>query len=167
MSVEERTYTPKAKRSLFFARYEATRSGNVEVEPEHLILGLIRADPELLRRLSGLSPDPVSYIRAAVEVGTAFGVKSTIGELPPLSRSAQQALDSAFVQSQNLNHDYIGTEHILLGLLGQSSTVSQVLRELGFMVEDIIPKIAGGSITDQHQQETSQALLQGRIVPKE
>ena len=54
MTIEEGTYTPKAKRSLFFARYEATRSGNVEVEPEHLILGLIRADADLVRKLSGL-----------------------------------------------------------------------------------------------------------------
>lgn len=165
MTIEERTYTPKANRSLFFARYEATRSGNVEVEPEHLILGLIRADAELLRRLSGLSPDPDSYIRAAIEVGTAFEVKFTVGELPPLSRSAQQALDSAFIQSQNLNHAYIGTEHILLGLLAQNSIVSQILRKLGFTLEGIIPKIAGGSLTDQHQQGTNQALLEGWIVP--
>jgi len=167
MTIEEGTYTPKAKRSLFFARYEATRSGNVEVEPEHLMLGLIRADADLVRRLSGLSSDPVSLIRAAVKVGTAFQVKFSVGDIPPLSRSAQQALDSAFIQSQNLNHDYIGTEHILLGLLSQSSIVSQVLRELGFTVENIIPKIAGGSITDQHQQETSQALLQGWILTKD
>jgi ATP-dependent Clp protease ATP-binding subunit ClpC len=160
----EKTYTAKADRVLFFARYEATCRENDEVEPEHILLGLVRADPELFRRLSGASPEVADDILAALK-GTAVKPKSnTFGELPPLSASGKKILDSAVAHSQRLNHEYIGTEHILLSLLAEGSQTTRILHELGFTVEEIIPKIIGGNITDQDQQPRDRAVLSGRIV---
>jgi len=164
----EKTYTAKAKPVLFFARYEASLLGNDQVEPEHVLLGLARADPDLFRKLCGISQEPADYIRASLKAATIFKTKSnTFGEPPPLSEAAKTTFDLAVAQSDHLNHDYIGTEHILLSLLAQSSHGSQILRELGFTSEDIISRIANGSITDQNEQLSDRAVLKGRIAPSD
>lgn len=160
----KKTYTAKADRVLFFAQYEATCRENDEVEPEHILLGLVWADPELFRKLSGASPAVADDMLAGLK-GRAVKPKSnTFGALPPLSASGKKILDSAIAYSQRLNHEYIGTEHILLSLLAERSQTSWILCELGFTIEEIIPRIIGGSITDQNQQSSDRAVLSGRIV---
>ena len=161
----EKTYTAKAKPVLFFARYEASVSGNDQVEPEHVLLGLARADAELLRKLCRTSEEPADYVRAALQTATVVKPTSnTFGEPPPLSAAAKTIFDLAVVQSDRLNHDYIGTEHILLSLLEQSSTGSQILHELGLTCEDVMRRIANGSITDQNEQISDGPVLGGRIA---
>jgi ATP-dependent Clp protease ATP-binding subunit ClpC len=165
----EKMYTAKADRVLFFARYEASRFGNDQVEPEHVLLGLARADPELFRKLGGISEEPADYLRAALTTGAVFKKpkSDTFGNLRPLSGSAKTTFDLAVAHSERLNHEYVATEHILLGLLAQTSRASQLLRELGFTTEDTIPRIANGSITDQYRQSSDRAVLEGRIVPSD
>lgn len=163
----EKTYTAKAKPVLFFARYEASVSGNDQVEPEHVLLGLARADPELFRKLCGISEEPADYFRAALKTATDFKTRSnTVGEPPPLSDAAKTTFELAVAESDRLNHDYIGTQHILLGLLAQNSRASQILRELGLTSEEI-SRIANGNITDQSEQISDRGVLEGRIVPSD
>ncbi|MDQ6652248.1 MAG: hypothetical protein M3Y84_05850 [Acidobacteriota bacterium] len=71
-------------------------------------------------------------------------------EIPAFSHSAEQSLSLAATESQKLGHNYIGTEHILLGLLAHESPASQILGELGLSVSEITAKIAGGNITPQN-----------------
>src|SRR5438876_8198242 len=150
MVLKKEIYTQRAKRVLFFSRCEATQHGGPPVQAEHLLLGLVDADPELLQTLSHTSNDVISYIRAAVESKTPFKASfSTRRELPPLSQSAEQSLDLAAAESQKLNHNYIGTEHILIGLLDHTSLASHILNELEFNLEEASSRIAGGSTTPQ------------------
>ncbi|SRR6266516_402955 len=91
-------------------------------------------------------------------------IRSTWRELPPLSQSAEQSLDLAAAESQKLNHNCIGAEHILIGLLAHNSLASHILNELEFNLEEVSSRIAGGSITPQNGQGRDQAILEGRIV---
>lgn len=161
-------YTERARRVLFFARHEAIQHGGAPVEPEHLLLALIHADPELFRLLSHSSNDAAAEVQARIEsVLELHPASYESGPIPPFSRSAEQSLNLAAVHSNKLNHNYVGTEHVLLGLLAHTSTASKILIEAGFTIECVATKIANGSITPQNGHNNEGAILEGRIIGKD
>lgn len=122
-------YTEKARRVIFFARYEASRYGSPCIETEHLLLGLIRESKEILKWAPALNPDVVR--KRIDDLTPTLPPTSTSVDLP-LSNDSQRALKLAADKANRLNHRYIGTEHLFLGLLEvKDCFAAQLLRDGG------------------------------------
>ena len=142
-------YTEKARRVIFFARYEASMFGASAIEAEHVLLGLLREDAELFRRFgpAGLS---VEGLRERFGGGASRDRIATSVELP-LSQDSKRVLAHAHEESERLGHWHIGTEHLLLGLLLMGRTpAAQFLRENGFEAARVREALAAdaGDVTD-------------------
>jgi len=121
-------FTEKARRVIFFARYEASEYGSHYIETEHLLLGLLREDPSLEVRF--LEPDSsLEKIRAEIEKRITRGERFGTSVEVPLSEKGKQVLKLAAEEAGRLGHGHIGTEHMLLGMLQvDGSLATQVLR---------------------------------------
>ncbi len=108
-------YTEKARRVIFFARYEATNYGSPYIGTEHMLLGLVREDRTLARRCFGLRRFR-SQIRAEIEKAVTRGDKLLTSVEVPLSTESQQMLRFAKEEANRLGNKHIGTEHMLLAL---------------------------------------------------
>ena len=110
-------YTERARRVLFFARYEATQLGSMSIETEHLLLGLIREGKGLTSRIFARSKLSLESIRKEIEGRTILReMVSTSGDIP-FSADTNRVLQFAAEEADRLLHTYIGTEHLLLGIL--------------------------------------------------
>ena len=105
-------YTEKARRVIFFARYEASQFGSPKIETEHLLLGLLRESKWILHILPQL--DPSTIRKKAEEAAPAVKLAQTS---MPLSLESKRVLTYAADEADRLHHRHIGTEHLLLGLL--------------------------------------------------
>ncbi len=125
-------YTEKARRVIFFARYEASQFGSPTIEAEHLLLGLIREDKNLTARFFPQAPVTIQKIRKEIEGRTLVREKVSTSVDLPFSEESKRVLNSAAEESHRFSHKYIGTEHILLGLLREDQSVAaEILREYG------------------------------------
>jgi uncharacterized protein (TIGR03435 family) len=135
-------YTDRARRVLFFARYEAGQAGSPAVEPEHLLLALIREGKGLSARIFervGVSPDEV---RRSIENRTTRRNTSSSGDDLPLSESTTAVLEFAAQESNRLLHTYVGSEHLLLGLFREErSLAASVLVERGLQTNQVRDEI--------------------------
>jgi len=126
------SFTPRAQRVIQLARHEADNFNHPYVGTEHLLLGLIALGEGVA--VSVLARMGVSLERVRMEVEKAVGQgpeTKTVGNVPFTPRS-KKVLQLAMAEAQALNHSYVGTEHILLGLLHEGQGVAaQVLRTLG------------------------------------
>jgi hypothetical protein len=122
-------YTEKMRRVIFFARYEASQLGSSVIDSEHILLGVVREEHALLRRV--LDCDPATVRNRIEEQLPKRALTATSVDLP-LSETAKQVLNSATAEADRLNHKYIGTEHLLLALVEARSTFAgKLLAELG------------------------------------
>ncbi|MCU1254776.1 MAG: clpC [Candidatus Angelobacter sp.] len=130
-------YTEKARRVIFFARYEASQFGSPYIETEHLLLGLLREDKALTNRfLRG--NDQVEAIRKQIEDHTIMREKVSTSVDLPLSNEGKRVLGYAAEEAARLLHQHIGTEHLLLGLLREeNSFAAQLLKERGVQLSRI------------------------------
>lgn len=129
-------YTEKARRVIFFARSEASELGSSAIEPHHILLGVILEDKALISRFSKVTPTPFDSIRERIRATTGSGEKLSASVDMPLSAEAKHVLTYAADEADRLNHMFIGTEHLLLGLLRTEHTVAaQVLVDLGIDLE--------------------------------
>ena len=126
-------YTEKARRVIFFARYEVSQLGGTSIGPEHLLLGLLREDKSLIPRLLGERDEPVrEAIRRLIEEHSRVGEKISTAVEIPLTEAAKDVLKYAAEESEGMSHRHIGTEHLLLGLLRiDGAYAAAVLREHG------------------------------------
>lgn len=128
-------YTEKARRAVFFARYEASQYGSPMIETEHLLLGLWREDKTLHRWLHKV--DAESVRKRIEEHLPKFPPTSTAVDLP-LSETASRVLKFAANEADRLANRHIGTEHLLLGLLHEErSFTAQLLHEAGAAANEI------------------------------
>src|SRR5258708_37071051 len=109
-------YTEKARRTIFFARYEASQFGSSFIETEHLLLGLLREDKALANRFLR-SHAAVESIRKQIEGHTAPGQKASTSVDRPLSHDCKRGLAYGAEEAQRLNRKHLGTDHPLLGRL--------------------------------------------------
>jgi ATP-dependent Clp protease ATP-binding subunit ClpC len=125
-------YTEKARRIIFFSRTYASELGGTAIEPHHMLLGLIREDPKLITRFCTLTPAPLDGMRDKIRASTESGAKLPASVDMPLSPQAKNVLSYAADESEQLNHRYIGTEHLLLGLLrAEQTAAAEILIEHG------------------------------------
>jgi ATP-dependent Clp protease ATP-binding subunit ClpC len=124
-------YTEKARRVIFFARYEASQFGCPYIETEHLLLGLLREDKALTNRFLR-SHASIESIRKQVEGRTPVREKVSTSVDLPLSQECKRVLAFAAEEAERLSHKHIGTEHLLLGLLREDkSFAAEMLHERG------------------------------------
>ncbi|HEV2130735.1 MAG TPA: ATP-dependent Clp protease ATP-binding subunit, partial [Longimicrobiaceae bacterium] len=130
-------FTDRVRKVLAMAREEAIRLQHDYVGTEHILLGLIREGEGVAAAvLTNLSVD-LEQIQERIEESVRRG-KATIalGELPYTSR-AKKVLEFAMAEARELNHSYVGTEHLLLGLLREEKGIAaEVLNQLGVTLEE-------------------------------
>ena len=136
-------YTERARRVLFFARYEASQLGSISIETEHLLLGLIREGKGLTSRIFARSHLSLEGIRKDVEGRTVFREKVSTSVEIPFSTETTRVLQFAAEEADRLLHNYVGTEHLLLGILREERCVAaSILVEKGMRLnavrEDIV-----------------------------
>ena len=117
-------YTERARRVIFFARYEASQLGSAAIETEHLLLGLIREGKGLTSRLFTKSHLSMEQIRRDVEGRSPYRGKVSTSVEIPLSLESKRVLGHAAEEAERMLHNYIGTEHILLGLMREERSVA-------------------------------------------
>jgi len=123
-------YTEKARRAIFFARYEASHYGSPYIETEHLLLGLLREDPVLGNRHVG--EKALAGIRAEIESHITIRERIPTSVAVPLTLESKKALQLAAEEADRLGHRHIGTEHLLLALSSlKSSLAGKILQARG------------------------------------
>jgi len=141
-------YTEKAKRVIFFARYEASQFGSLCIDTEHLLLGLLREDKALTNRF--LRSYPVESIRKQIEQHTMIGEKVSTSVDLPVSNECKRALGYAVEEADRLGHQSIGTEHLLLGLLREEKCyAADILHERGLRLSAVREALAQGPSAEE------------------
>jgi ATP-dependent Clp protease ATP-binding subunit ClpA len=118
-------YTEAARRSIFFARYEASQLGGRQIETEHLLLGLLRENKATVHRF--LTSVAVPEIRAKIEAHSTRDPKLATSVDLPLSEESRRVLAYAAEEAERLAQRHIGGEHLLLGLLREESGYAALL----------------------------------------
>jgi ATP-dependent Clp protease ATP-binding subunit ClpA len=135
-------FTERARRALFFARFEASRLGSSVIDTEHLLLGLVREGDGLTNRLFADAGVASSDIRAEVLRRVPRGPTISTSVEIPFSGPAKGALLHAAQEADRLSHDYIGTEHLLLGLLREQGSVAEdVLTSRGLRLDRVRERV--------------------------
>jgi hypothetical protein len=122
-------YTEKARRVIFFARYEASHYGSNEIDTEHLLLGLLRENKTLYRWLPKTDLETIrrridDHLPKQPSISTAIDL--------PLSSAGKRVLKHAADEANLAEHRHIGAEHLFLGLLDErDSFAAELLREAG------------------------------------
>jgi len=144
-------YTEKARRSIFFARYEASQVGSPTIETEHLLLGLLREDRALANRfMQSLGSE--ESVRKQIEAHTVIREKVATSVDVPLSNEGKRVLAYAAEEAERLGHKHIGTEHLLLGLLREEKCfAAQLLTERGVKLKEIREELGRAP----HQSESA------------
>src|SRR5246500_799196 len=131
-------FTDRARKVMQLANQEAQRFNHEYVGTEHVLLGLIKEGSGVAANvLRNLEVD-LRKIRNEVEKIVQAGPEMvTMGKLPQTPR-AKKVIEYAIEEARNLSHNYVGTEHLLLGLLReQEGVAAQVLMNLGLKLEDV------------------------------
>jgi ATP-dependent Clp protease ATP-binding subunit ClpC len=151
-------YTEKARRVIFFARYEASQFGSPYIETEHLLLGLLREDKALTNRFLR-SHASIESIRKQIEGRTPIREKVSTSVDLPLSQECKRVLAYAAEEAERLAHKHIGTEHLLLGLLREDkSFAAEILHERGLRLSTLreeLSRVQNDKTTTSRPKETS------------
>lgn len=128
-------YTEKARRVIFFARYEASQYGSPYIETEHLLLGLFREDHALARKILSEKGGAQS-LREEIESQITRGERISTSVEVPLSAECKRILNMAAEEAERLGSKSVGTEHLLLGILREKDCLAaRLLRERRLTVE--------------------------------
>ena len=131
-------FTDRARKVMQLANQEAQRFNHEYIGTEHVLLGLVKEGSGVAANvLKNLDVD-LRKIRLEVEKLVQSGPEMvTMGKLPQTPR-AKKVIEYSMEEARNLNHNYVGTEHILLGLLReQEGVAAQVLMNLGLKLEEV------------------------------
>jgi uncharacterized protein (TIGR03435 family) len=131
-------FTQRAQTALFYARFAVSQFGSSAVEAEHLLLGVLDAGNGLGSRILAQMGGDLDDLRS--DILRRLTVRGAIPESDevPFSASSERALQSAAEEADRLSHDFIGTEHLLLGLLREERGVAaEVLAARGLNIEAV------------------------------
>jgi ATP-dependent Clp protease ATP-binding subunit ClpC len=136
------TYTDNARRVIFFSRYEASQYGSPYIETQHLLLGVLREDKALVKRLLG-SYTAVRSIRNQIESQTIVRERLLISVDLPFSAECKRVLAYAAEEAKILGNRHIGNEHLLLGIFREGKCLAaKILKERGVQVEGVREELA-------------------------
>ena len=144
-------FTDRVRKVIYFARDEANRLQHDYIGTEHLLLGIVREGEGIAAKVLSKLDLEFEQIQQAVEnMVKSSGGTLTIGEIPFTPR-AKRVLELAIEEARLLGHNYVGTEHLLLGLIREGEGVAaQVLAELGVdrkRVREEVLKLLGPTTT--------------------
>lgn len=150
-------YTEKARRVIFFARYEASQLGSRQIDAEHLLLGVLREDKRLTQALFDSPAAAISSIRKQIEEYFSTDEKISDSIDLPLSPGAKRVLSLAAEESDNLQNRWIHTDHLLLGLIKEGgSFASKILSERGITAEKVVSYLNENKGSQQDSLEANE-----------
>jgi ATP-dependent Clp protease ATP-binding subunit ClpC len=164
-------FTERARKVLSLAQEEAQRFNHNYIGTEHLLLGLVReGDGVAAKVLSNLGVE-LNKVRSAVEFIIGRGDRIVLGDIG-LTPRAKKVIELAVDEARRLNHHYIGTEHLLLGLVREGEGIAAgVLESLGVNLKKVrtqtIQVLNQGSTSaapEQHSSWSIPALSADRLV---
>ena len=135
-------YTEKARRVIFFARYEASQYGSPYIETEHLLLGLMREDKALANRFLR-QQGSIESIRKEIEARITIRERISTSVEVPLSAECKRILNMAAEEAERLGVKHVGTEHLLLGILREEKCFgAEILMERGLRLSSLREELA-------------------------
>ena len=151
-------FTDRAKKVMNLARQEAQRFNHEYLGTEHILLGLVQEGSGVAANVLKNMAIDLSKIRNEVEKIVKTGPSMvTMGQLPFTPR-AKKVLELSMEEASNLGHNYIGTEHLLLGLIKENEGIAaQVLLNLGIKLEDVreeVLEFLGAETTDDDDDDS-------------
>src|SRR5215217_2946958 len=155
-------FTDRARKVMQLANQEAQRFNHEYVGTEHVLLGLVKEGSGVAANvLKNLDID-LRKIRVEVEKIVQAGPDMvTMGKLPQTPR-AKKVIEYSIEEARNLNHNYVGTEHLLLGLLReQEGVAAQVLMNLGLKLEDVREEVL--NLLGHNMPESSEGPGEGQV----
>ena len=130
-------FTDRARKVLTLAQEEAQRFNHNYIGTEHLLLGLVREGEGVAARVLANLDVELPKVRTAVEFIIGRGDRPVVGEIG-LTPRAKKVIELAVDEARRLNHNYIGTEHLLLGLVREGEGIAAgVLESLGVNLEKV------------------------------
>jgi len=141
-------FTERARKVVLLARKEAARLNSEYIRTEHILLGLVKEQEGIAARtLANLHVDLKSLLRE-IERHVQRGNALTSGDDIPFTPRAKKVLELAIEEARRLNHNYIGTEHLLLGLIREGEGIAaRVLQDMGIELAKVqaeVMKLLGG-----------------------
>ncbi len=172
-------YTERAKRVIFFARYEAAQLGSEAIESEHVLLGLMRDSKGVCGRVFKRADLTSETVRREVVHQALLRDRVSASVEIPLSAECRRILHHAEEEAQRMGHATVGTEHILLGILREaSSTAARILARQGIraaVIRDALspdarkPGNAGAStetpLLAEYSRDLTEAAVEGALDP--
>src|ERR671933_2361038 len=155
-------FTERAKKVLVLAQEEAQRFNHNYIGTEHLLLGLVREGEGIAAKVLGNLGVELNKVRSAVEFIIGRGDRMVIGDIS-LTPRAKKVIELAVEEARRLNHNYIGTEHLLLGLVREGEGIAAgVLESLGVNLEKVRTQViqvvsqsgSGTQAEGKHQSRT-------------
>ena len=162
-------FTERARRVIILAQEEAKRLNHSAVGTEHLLLGIIREGEGVASKvLESLNINP-ERVRAEIESAIGRGERTPYEEVP-LTPRAKKVLELALDEARRLGHNYIGTEHLLLGLIREGEGVAaRVLEAMGADLERVrsqVVSLLGEEGTASSPKQAEQDADPGRVRPR-
>jgi ATP-dependent Clp protease ATP-binding subunit ClpC len=153
-------FTDRAKKVMNLARQEAQRLNHEYLGTEHILLGLIQEGSGVAANVLRNMQIDLARIRTEVEKLVKTGPSMvTMGQLPFTPR-AKKVLELSMEEAGNLGHNYIGTEHLLLGLIKENEGIAaKVLTNLGVKLEDVreeVLEFLGAESTEEEEEESGE-----------
>ena len=138
-------FTDRARKVMGWARQEAIRCGHDYIGTEHILLGILREGNSVAATVLKNLGIELKKIRFEVEKLTeSTGGATTVSQQLPYTPRAKKVLEMALEEAKNLSHNYIGTEHLLLGLLRENDGIAaQVLLNLGLKLDEVREEVLG------------------------
>jgi hypothetical protein len=125
-------------RVLFFSRYEASELGSLTINTEHLLLGLLREGKGLTSRIFARANISRANLQKEIEGRTVFQEKVATSVEIPFSADTMRVLQFVAEEADRLSHSYIGTEHLLLGILREERSVAgSILMDKGLRLDEV------------------------------
>jgi ATP-dependent Clp protease ATP-binding subunit ClpC len=150
-------FTDRARKVLTLAQDEAQRFNHNYIGTEHLLLGLVREGEGVAARVLENMNVELSKVRTAVEFIIGRGDRPVVGEVG-LTPRAKRVIELAIDEARRLGHNYIGTEHLLLGLVREGEGIAAgVLESLGVNLDKVrhqVIHVLSQSSTSAPAQET-------------
>lgn len=145
--------TGRARKIMALANQGAVRLGRDEIGPEHLLLGLLEEGSGIAAMVMGGMKVDLKKLRLNVEEAIPCGKGRARKERLSYSQGAKKVIEFAFEEGQRLGHNYIGSEHLLLGLLREGGGIAgRALRECGLELESVrkaVKEVVGGELAKE------------------